>query len=83
MFWKKKGLNCLKGDVLPMNRVYSFDNGNCRLEFTASSIEFTVECDVLGKFLKKKIFFLVSLVGIWEGIFFYIDTNYPGTNWVE
>jgi hypothetical protein len=41
---------CLKSDVLPVNRVYSFDNGNSRLKFTASSIEFAVECDVLGKF---------------------------------
>ena len=77
---KKKGLNCLKGDVLPMNRVYSFDNGNCRLEFTASAIEFTVECDVLGKFLKKNFFFGKS--GRYLGRIF-IDTNYPGTNWVE
>ena len=46
----RKGLTCLKGDVLPVNRVYGFDNGDCRLELTASSIELAVESDVLWKF---------------------------------
>lgn len=48
--YEKKGGTCLKGDILPMNRIYSFDNGNGRLEFTASSIKLTVECNAFWKF---------------------------------
>lgn len=60
----KGRLTCLEGDVLPMNRVYGFDNGNSRLEFTPSSIEFTVEYDVLGKFWRKLV---CVCVRVWKG----------------